>query len=45
MVPNLGLGFLGCYNVVVGSEHGEGPPNAVVQRPVESAAHTAAQGP
>jgi uncharacterized protein YjhX (UPF0386 family) len=29
----------------VGSEHGEGPPNAVVQRPAESAAHMVAQGP
>jgi hypothetical protein len=29
----------------MGSEHGEGPPNAVVQRPAESAAHMAAQGP
>jgi hypothetical protein len=29
----------------VGSEDGEGPPNAVVQRPAESAAHMAAQGP
>jgi hypothetical protein len=28
----------------VGSENGEGPPNAVVQRPAESAAHMAAQG-
>jgi hypothetical protein len=32
-------------HVVVGSEDGEGPPNAVVQRPTESAAHMAAQGP
>jgi hypothetical protein len=32
-------------NVVVGSEHGEGPPNVVVQRPAESVAHMAAQGP
>jgi hypothetical protein len=29
----------------VGSEHGEGPRDAVVQRPTESAAHMAAQGP
>jgi hypothetical protein len=29
----------------VGGEHGEGPPNTVVQRPAESAAHMAAQGP
>jgi hypothetical protein len=29
----------------VGSEDGEGPPNAVVQRPAEFAAHMAAQGP
>jgi hypothetical protein len=29
----------------VGSEDGEGPPNAVVQRPAESAAHMATQGP
>jgi superfamily I DNA and RNA helicase len=29
----------------VGSEDGEGLPNAVVQRPAESAAHMAAQGP
>jgi hypothetical protein len=29
----------------VGSEDGEGPPNAVVQRLVESAVHVAAQGP
>jgi hypothetical protein len=28
----------------VGSEHGEGPPNAVMQRLAESAAHMAAQG-
>jgi hypothetical protein len=28
----------------MGSKHGEGPPNAVVQRPAESAAHMAAQG-
>jgi hypothetical protein len=32
-------------HVVVGSEDGESPPNAVVQRPAESAAHMAAQGP
>jgi hypothetical protein len=32
-------------HVVVGSKHGEGPPNAVVQLPAESAAHMAAQGP
>jgi hypothetical protein len=30
--------------LVVGSEDGEGPPNTMVQRPVESAAHMAAQG-
>jgi hypothetical protein len=29
----------------VGSEDGEGPPNAVVQHPAESAAHMATQGP
>jgi hypothetical protein len=29
----------------VGSEDGEGPPNAVMQHPAESAAHVAAQGP
>ena len=29
----------------MGSEHGEGPPNIVVQRPAESVAHMAAQGP
>jgi hypothetical protein len=29
----------------VGSEDGEGPPNTVMQRPAESAAHVAAQGP
>jgi hypothetical protein len=29
----------------VGSEEGEGPPNTVMQRPTESAAHVAAQGP
>jgi hypothetical protein len=29
----------------VGSEDGEGPPNTVMQHPVESAAHVAAQGP
>jgi hypothetical protein len=29
----------------VGSEDGEGPHNAVVQRPAESTAHVAAQGP
>jgi hypothetical protein len=29
----------------VGSEHSEGPPNAVVQRPAESVTHMAAQGP
>jgi hypothetical protein len=29
----------------VGSEHGEGLPNAVMQRLAESAAHMAAQGP
>jgi hypothetical protein len=28
----------------VGSEDGKGPPNAVVQRSAESAAHMAAQG-
>jgi hypothetical protein len=28
----------------VGSEDSEGPPNAMVQRPAESAAHVAAQG-
>jgi hypothetical protein len=28
----------------VGNEHGEGLPNAVVQRPAESVAHMAAQG-
>jgi hypothetical protein len=28
----------------VGSEHGEGPPNTVMQRLTESAAHMAAQG-
>jgi hypothetical protein len=33
------------YNtIVVGSEHGEGPPNAVMQRLAEFAAHMAAQG-
>jgi hypothetical protein len=32
-------------HVVVGSEYGEGPPNVVVQRPVESVTHMAAQGP
>jgi hypothetical protein len=32
-------------HVVVGSEHSEGPPNAVVQRPAESTVHMAAQGP
>jgi hypothetical protein len=32
-------------HVIVGSEHDEGPPNAVVQRPAESAAHMATQGP
>jgi hypothetical protein len=29
----------------VGSEDGEGSPNAVVQHPTESAAHVATQGP
>jgi hypothetical protein len=29
----------------VGSEDGEGPPNTVMQRPAESAANMAAQGP
>jgi hypothetical protein len=29
----------------VGSEDGVGPPNAVMQRPAESAAHVATQGP
>jgi hypothetical protein len=28
----------------VGSEHGEGPPNAVMQRLAESVTHMAAQG-
>jgi hypothetical protein len=32
-------------HVVVGSEDGEGLPNTVMQRPMESAAHMAAQGP
>jgi hypothetical protein len=31
-------------HIVVGSEHGEGPPNAVMQHLAESAAHMAAQG-
>jgi hypothetical protein len=31
-------------HIVVGSEHDKGPPNAVMQRLVESAAHMAAQG-
>jgi hypothetical protein len=31
-------------HIVVGSEHGEGPPNAVMQRLTESAARMAAQG-
>jgi hypothetical protein len=31
-------------HIVVGSEHSEGPPNAVMQRLAESAAHMAAQG-
>jgi hypothetical protein len=29
----------------MGSKDGEGPPNAMVQRPAESRAHVAAQGP
>jgi hypothetical protein len=32
-------------HIVVGSKHGKGPPNAVMQRLAESAAHMAAQGP
>ena len=32
-------------SIVVGSKDGEGPPNAMVQRPAESTAHVAAQGP
>jgi hypothetical protein len=31
-------------HIIVGSEHGEGPPNTVMQRLAESAAHMAAQG-
>jgi hypothetical protein len=31
-------------HIVVGSEHGEGPPNAVMQRLTESAARVATQG-
>jgi hypothetical protein len=31
-------------HIIVGSEHGEGPPNAMMQRLAESAMHMAAQG-